>query len=197
MKTGKAGIELIKQFESCRYKAYKLAGEQYYTIGYGHSFDPSINANTVWNQAQAESALKQDLFKFERYVNEAVKFPINQNQFDALVSYTYNRGKGGLNELVKNSPTIEAMSKNIVKYWGKATKYKNGLVKRRKKEQALFNTPTNASTAPSKKLSINEVAREVIDGKWGSGNDRKTRLIQAGYNYSDVQAEVNRILSMK
>jgi GH25 family lysozyme M1 (1,4-beta-N-acetylmuramidase) len=42
--------------------------------------------------------------------------------------------------------------------------------------------------------SIDEVAREVIDGKWGTGADRKKRLTDAGYNYSEVQARVNQIL---
>lgn len=42
--------------------------------------------------------------------------------------------------------------------------------------------------------SIDELAREVIDGKWGTGADRKKRLTDAGYNYSEVQARVNQIL---
>lgn len=42
--------------------------------------------------------------------------------------------------------------------------------------------------------SVNAVAKEVIQGKWGNGADRKKRLTAAGYNYTEVQAEVNRIL---
>ena len=49
------------------------------------------------------------------------------------------------------------------------------------------------STEQAKK-SVNEVALEVIDGKWGTGAVRRQRLTQAGYNYSLIQAEVNRIL---
>ena len=44
------------------------------------------------------------------------------------------------------------------------------------------------------KKSIFEVAKEVTEGKWGSGNERKIRLAEAGYDYKTVQAEVNRIL---
>lgn len=47
--------------------------------------------------------------------------------------------------------------------------------------------------APTK--SVDELAREVIEGKWGNGEDRRNRLTQAGYNYSEVQAIVNRILN--
>ena len=44
------------------------------------------------------------------------------------------------------------------------------------------------------KKSVAEVAKEVIDGKWGNGADREKKLTEAGYNYDSVQAEVNRIL---
>ena len=44
------------------------------------------------------------------------------------------------------------------------------------------------------KKSVHEIAKEVIDGKWGNGTVRKTKLTLAGYNYKEVQAEVNRIL---
>ena len=46
---------------------------------------------------------------------------------------------------------------------------------------------------PVAKKSVNEIAKEVLQGKWGNGADRKNRLTNAGYNYSEVQAEVNRL----
>ena len=49
---------------------------------------------------------------------------------------------------------------------------------------------------PTKK-SIDELAREVINGKWGNGADRKTRLTSAGYNYQEIQNRVNQILAPK
>ena len=45
------------------------------------------------------------------------------------------------------------------------------------------------------KKSITEIAKEVLQGKWGNGADRKNRLTNAGYNYSEVQAEVNKLCS--
>ena len=56
----------------------------------------------------------------------------------------------------------------------------------------VTNIPTPEPVAPTK--SITEVAQEVLDGKWGNGNERKKRLTEAGYNYAAVQAEVNRLL---
>ena len=50
-------------------------------------------------------------------------------------------------------------------------------------------------TEPTKK-SVTELAQEVLDGKWGNGEDRKKRLTAAGYNYSTIQARVNKLLNM-
>ena len=41
---------------------------------------------------------------------------------------------------------------------------------------------------------LDEIAQEVIQGKWGNGQDRVNRLTNAGYNYSEVQQKVNEIL---
>ena len=48
------------------------------------------------------------------------------------------------------------------------------------------------TTTPTK--SITEVAKEVLAGKWGNGTDRKNKLTAAGYDYTAVQREVNRLL---
>lgn len=59
--------------------------------------------------------------------------------------------------------------------------------------QAAVNKLLKGETVtPSK--SVAEIAQEVIDGKWGNGEDRKKKLEAAGYNYSDVQAKVNALL---
>lgn len=54
------------------------------------------------------------------------------------------------------------------------------------------------TTATPQKPSrnIGQIATEVIDGEWGNGEDRKNRLTAAGYDYNDVQSEVNRILGV-
>ena len=140
MKTNKKGMNLIKSLEGCRLKAYKLKGERNYTIGYGHS-DATIKAGDTITQAQADILLIKDLEKFENYVTKYAvsKFPeLNENQFSALVSYCYNRGVGGLKELIKFSDSIIDVRNNIVIFWGKNKNYKDALIKRREKETALF-----------------------------------------------------------
>lgn len=54
--------------------------------------------------------------------------------------------------------------------------------------------PNTKKTTHGSKKSITEIAKEVINGEWGSGNDRRNRLQAAGYNYNAVQAEVNKLL---
>ena len=161
--TNAAGIELIKGFEGFKAKAYKLAGENYYTIGYGHSFDTKINQDSVWTQTYATIILRNDLKVYEKHVNELAakyEFTFNDNQFSALVSYTYNRGRGGLDQLLRDSKTVQEVGSNMVVYWGTAQLYKSGLVRRRKSEQSLFFKGSNITqVSNSNQLSV--------DGYWG------------------------------
>ena len=62
------------------------------------------------------------------------------------------------------------------------------------KVTANLNSTTPSTTTPSTSKTTEEVAREVITGKWGNGADRKQRLTAAGYNYSTVQAKVNELM---
>ena len=181
------GVNLIKSFEGCRLHAYKCtSNERYYTIGYGH-YGSDVSKNMVISQEQAEKLLVQDCEKFVNHVNAYMdKYNFNQNQFDALVSFAYNIGN--INQLTKNgSRTIEQISMKIPEYCKSGGKVLNGLVVRRNRERMLFDTPCCNK-------SITDVAREVISGKWGNGEERKRRLNSAGYNYSVVQKEVNRLL---
>ena len=116
MRISENGIELIKRFEGCRLVAYKaVKTEEYYTIGYGHYGADVFKGMTI-SQLQAEEYLKKDLEKFENYVNKYVTtFSPNQNQFDALVSFTYNCGLGSLQKLIKGR-TAEQIAKHITSF---------------------------------------------------------------------------------
>ena len=134
------GLALLKSLEGCRLTAYKLSNEKYYTIGYGH-YGADVKKGQTITQAEAEALFLKDLEKFEKHVdNVAVKKfgALTPNQHAALTSYCYNRGLGGLKELINNSSTIEDVARNFPVYWGSNTTYKNALINRRKKEQALF-----------------------------------------------------------
>jgi len=61
-------------------------------------------------------------------------------------------------------------------------------------DAAAVQKRVNELIATPKKKFITEIAKEVIQGKWGNGSVRKTKLTSAGYNYNAVQKEVNRLL---
>ena len=86
---------MIKSFEGCRLSAYKaLSTEEYYTIGWGH-YGPDVTAGMTITQEQADAMLESDLRVYVSYVNTFLNkynISINQNQFDALCSFTYNLG---------------------------------------------------------------------------------------------------------
>lgn len=136
MKTGEAGINLIKSFEGLRLKAYKpVATEKYYTIGYGH-YGADVKPDMVITADYAEALLRLDLDKSERAVNSYER-NWNQNQFDALVSFTFNCGVANLKRLVTNRTNAQIAEK-IVLYNKAGGKVLKGLVRRRKAEQELF-----------------------------------------------------------
>ena len=141
MRTSQNGIDLIKKFEGCRLAAYKCPAGVW-TIGYGHT--EGVSEGQKISQEQAEKYLVEDLVKYEKYVEKYVDLELNQNQFDALVSFTYNCGAGNLKKLVKNRNHNQIAE--AFQYYRKANgKILNGLVKRRAEEKALFLTSSDTN----------------------------------------------------
>lgn len=172
MVTSNNGINFIKNEESCALTAYKLDGEEYYTIGYGH-YGADVYEGMTITKAQAEQLLRKDLKVFEQGVMDiaVAKFPsINQNQFDALVSYSFNRGLGnsngtnGLRQLIYNSETLEEVHDNFVVYWGSAEIYKDALIERRKREQVLFNGNDSEDTGNGSIIKKNKMPLYMMCG---------------------------------
>lgn len=136
MKTNQEGINLIKSFEGLRLTAYKaLPTEKYYTIGYGHYGSDVVKGMTV-SEKEAEDILKKDLERFEGYV-ESTKLSLNENQFSALVSFTYNCGPGNLNKLIKGR-AFNQIADAMLNFNHAGGKELKGLTKRRKAERELF-----------------------------------------------------------
>ncbi|WP_433921548.1 lysozyme [Paenibacillus taichungensis] len=113
-KISQVGINLIKSFEGCRLKAYKpVPTETYYTIGWGH-YGPDVREGMTITQEKADSMLVADLANYEGDVNNPSYVPViaqlNQNQFDTLVSFTYNCGNGSLRQLCKGRTIARKLS---------------------------------------------------------------------------------------
>lgn len=152
MTTSPSGINFIKRHEGLRLTAYKaLSTETYYTIGYGHNGSDVYEGMTI-TEAQAEQYLINDVKKFENSLNTYCRnnnIHLNQNQFDALISFSYNVGtvwqsKIDMPKMLKNGQ--ERFSEDIVyEYFGQwrtsGGVVVQGLVNRRKDEAALFLTP--------------------------------------------------------
>ncbi|TCB77424.1 lysozyme [Acinetobacter sp. ANC 4173] len=144
MKTSNDGVELIKGFEGLRLSAYD-DGVGVWTIGFGTIKYPNgvrVKRGEKCTKVQAEQYLRNDLITFENAVNQLVKAPLNQNQFDALVSFTYNLGETNLRSstLLKklNAKDYKGAAAEFLK-WNKAGgKVMSGLVKRRETEMELF-----------------------------------------------------------
>ena len=92
MKISAKGLALIKEFEGCELKAY-VCPAGVLTIGYG-STGPHVSSGQTITAAEAEALLLKDLVRFEKAVNELVKVPMSQGNYDALVSFTFNCGEG-------------------------------------------------------------------------------------------------------
>ncbi|WP_151838040.1 MULTISPECIES: lysozyme [unclassified Acinetobacter] len=144
MATSQVGIDLITSFEDLRLAAYD-DGVGVWTIGYGTTVYPNgigVKRGDSCTKTQAMSFFQHDLRRFEASVNNLVKVPLSQNQFDALVSLVYNIGSGNFasSTLLKklNAKDYQGAADQFPR-WNKAGgKVLNGLVRRREAERALF-----------------------------------------------------------
>jgi lysozyme len=133
------GLSLIKLFEGCKLEAYKCAAGVW-TIGYGST--KGVKEGDTITQEEAEQLLLEDVAVYEKEVNKAVNVSLDQHQYDALVSWTFNLGGANLNSstLLKrvNAQDWEDVPHQI-KRWNKANgKVLEGLVRRREAEALLF-----------------------------------------------------------
>lgn len=139
MNTSPKGIALIKEFEGLRLKAYKCPGGVW-TIGYGHT--AGVKPGMVITKAQAKEYLKADLIAFERYLN-GLGLALNQNQFDALVSFIYNVGTGNFSSStllrkVRANPQDNSIVDEFLRWVYSKGRVLPGLQRRRLAEMKLY-----------------------------------------------------------
>ena len=178
MRISENGLELIKNFEGCRLTAYKpVKAETYWTIGYGH-YGPDVKQGMTITQEQAERYLIDDIVGYERVVEDICSYlpKLTQNEFDALVSFTYNCGGGGLLQLTKQKTrTKEQMMQHITAYnKGADGKVLPGLTRRRIAERNLFNTSASANEEKLEYLGITKFHEAGYQGQGISFASRET-----------------------
>ena len=144
MSVSNKGVDLICEFEGKRLAAYD-DGVGVWTIGFGTIKYPNgvrVKKGDTCTLEQAKEYMRHDLIEFEHTVNSSVKVPLNQNQFDALVSLAYNIGSNAF----KSSTLVKKL--NTGDYQGAADQFNvwinaggkrmQGLVNRRDREKLLF-----------------------------------------------------------
>ena len=143
MRISEEGKDLIKSFEGCRLNAYKCsAGVP--TIGYGTTYYPNgdkVQMDDVITLQQAIELFDDLIVRYERIVNSKLKVEVKQNEFDALVSHTYNTGGSTTLFKLVNMKADKDKIKNwfTTKYITANGKRLKGLVIRRQKEWLLYN----------------------------------------------------------
>lgn len=139
-----AGIAFIELWEGLRLNAYRDS-KGLPTIGIGTTRYPNgtkVKMGDTCTKAQAYEWFRFDIARFESFVNRVIKVPLNQNQFDALVSLVYNIGEtnfteGSVDDKL-NAKQIDAALKTWLLYVNSGGKKIDGLVNRRQAEVKLF-----------------------------------------------------------
>jgi lysozyme len=142
------GVELIKQFEGYRRMSAQLASGGW-TIGYGHT--KSARQGAEVSEADAEALLVYDLIEVQGELNRLVFTPLNQNQYDALVSFAFNIGveafrTSGVLRRINEGALLQAAF--ALEMWRKSDFegeriVLDALIRRRSAEKGLFLTPTD------------------------------------------------------
>lgn len=150
MKMSANGLKLLIREEGKRNKAYRDS-KGVWTIGVGHTSEagaPKVTPGLVISDEEVQEILSRDIKTFEDVIAKYVKVPLNQNQYDALVSLVFNIGEGNfmkstVRRLLNDGHYNRAGEAFLM--WKKAGNDPDILLPRRKREMKLFMTPVKES----------------------------------------------------
>lgn len=155
MRYSKQGIDLTKQFESCRLTAYQDS-RSVWTIGWGHT--SGVEEGATCSQEQADQWLLDDVADAENAVNRLVKIGLTQEEFDSLVDFTFNVGVGAFHHstlLAKlNDNDVQGSIDEFDKWDMAGGKVVAGLLRRRNAERALFTLGADFSGEPQPQTEV-------------------------------------------
>lgn len=139
------------------------------TIGWGCT--EGVKLGMRWTREEADAALVKELAQFEAAVTRLVTVEVNQNEYDALVSFAYNCGSGALARssiLSKLNAGDRAGAANAFHLWNKGGgKVLRGLVRRRAAESAMFREPVDPLPVPDMPQRVDEPADKPTGSrKW-------------------------------
>lgn len=215
LKTSQNGLEFITKWEGCILKPYKdVAGLR--TIGVGHLIKSGENYpdGVEITKEHALELLSKDVEHCERSIQKNIEVPLNQNQFDALVSFGFNCGTGVYsNSGVASSLRIADYSSvpSKLEPWSKARingtmQTVKGLLNRRKDEGILFTTPDPendvldfpVNVSKDLLLDIQDRLKKLglyaikVDGLWGPGTKSAVEKFSesCGVSHDDPSKEL-------
>ena len=149
MNISERGLNLIKSYEGCHLTAYRCPANVL-TIGWGRT--SGVYEGMVISQAQADQFLFEDVQRFVNAVNQyQARFNFNQNEFDALVSFTYNCGAGSLANVMSCCNTKQEIAEECKLYNKGGGVVLPGLVRRRNEEYQLFMSGSSNGNSYSEK----------------------------------------------
>jgi len=155
MKISARGIQLIKHWEGVRYRPY-ICSARLHTIGVGHVLYPDqgrlpldqrdtyplkAEDNRTFSMGEVDGILSADLIRFEAGIAKLFPMVLAQGQFDALVSFAFNLGLGGVQRSTLRQKVLRGeveAADEFLKFTRGGGKILPGLVKRRQDERALF-----------------------------------------------------------
>lgn len=200
MHISQAGLDLICEFEGYHRALPDGSCTTYYcpagvlTIGYGCT--EGIKEGEVWTKQQAQERFRAELVKHEAAVVRLATVDLNQNQFDALVSFSYNCGTGALQKstLLKkvNAGDFEGAGRAFASWNKGGGKVLPGLVRRRAAEAALFQKPAAAAVEPDMPQQVDEPpatpegSRKMVAANAGDATATAGLLTIAGVSIADA-----------
>ncbi|WP_057935863.1 lysozyme [Algoriphagus resistens] len=156
MKTNKAGIAILHEFESCKLKAYKCPAGVW-TIGWGNTFyedGSKVREGDMITKDRADALFQNILSRFEDMARRSITSNVNENQFSAFVSALYNVGHGSkykdglivlkngepstLLKTINLNPDLPVIEKLFKEWISKGTSFEKGLLRRRTAEANLY-----------------------------------------------------------
>lgn len=210
MKISQAGMDLICEFEGYHRALPDGSCTTYYcpanvlTIGYGCT--EGIRVGEVWTRQQAQDRFRVELAKHEKAVDRLATVDLNQNQFDALVSFSYNCGSGALggSTLLRklNAGDLEGAARAFASWNKGGGKVLPGLVRRRAAEAALFRKPAAPSVEPDMPQAVDtpsatpEKSRIIATASTGERTATTAGIGLLGLSMTDALGYSGQILPM-
>lgn len=164
MKVSKWAVDFIKDFEELELVAYKPTKDDVWTIGYGHT--KGVKQGDTITEAEADAFLREDIQVVEEAIARNVKVKLNQNQYDALVSFVFNIGEPQFKKSTMlrkiNANDFSGASAEFPRWNKQKRRVLAGLTRRRKGERERFDTPVRTNVAQS--TTVQASAAQLMTG---------------------------------